>query len=381
VNNKVINIKYCGSDDFMKFHPVISTILGIVTVSILLILIGPNFSESTFGALGVIILILGGFIATYFTEDKKIRYSIYGGIILGALLGAFLGITQYKNLTWIFEGFITFVPFMGIGGFIGKMTDNIERQNFKKHFDKGFNPILTIIIGFVISTFFYYFLVGITRMYNPNHPLTVFVIIALISNVFGGFIATFFAKEKKIQYGLYAGILIFLSTIAMQLIYGTFHAMYYSLINMLVYLLFASIGGFIGKMTDNIERQNFKNHFDKGFNPIITIVMGFIITIFFDNLLLWITGTYNSNPLGAASFIIGAISLVIGGFIATFFAKDKKIQYGVCAGIIVIILSIVINGTNNESYYIIISKIAGYLLSAGFGGYIGIIVDKHLKNT
>lgn len=358
----------------MKFHPAISIILGIVTILMWFILagiLGLDFSKSisnTSGGATLIILILGGFVATYFTEDKKIRYSIYEGLIFTAFVGL------SKNLKLIFAAFIAYVLFIGIGGFIGKMTDNKERQNFKNHFEKGFNPIITIVMGFIVANFFYYLLLGITNIYTSYNIKTAALTIAVISNVIGGFTATFFAKEKKIQYGIYTGLIILISSLAMKLIHGTLHVNYSS-ISIVEYLLFAGIGGFIGKITDNTGRQSLKKRFNNGYNPIITIVMGYFIATFFNNSILLITCTYNSNPFGVTQFIVAAISFVIGGFTATFFAKEKKIQYGLYTGMIILIVNLVLQliygPTIHEPYYIKIGKIAGYLIASGIGGYLG----------
>jgi hypothetical protein len=266
VNNRVINIRYCGSDNFMKFHPVISIILGIIVLFVALIsmvvILGPVIARNTLGIIIFSLILIGaGFIATYFTKEKKIRYSLYEGIIIAALAAA-LAVIRHNDIITVISEFIVYPLTMGIGGFLGKITDKNYRKRFekgsKKGFNKGFNPILTIIAGIFIALVFSAFLELITGIYKYNFNV-----------------------------------------------------------------------------------KSFDLHF----------------------------------------FVVGAISFVIGGFIATFFAKEKKIQYGIYLGIILIMFSLVIHGTNNESYYIIIGKIAVYLLSAGFGGYIGVIVNKHLKNT
>jgi len=49
---------------------------------------------------------------------------------------------------------------------------------------------------------------------------------------------------------------------------------------------------------------------------------------------------------------------------------------------LVIIINILTHGLNiHESYYIRVGAAAGYLLSAGVGGYLRIIVAKHLKQN
>ena len=94
-----------------------------------------------------------------------------------------------------------------------------------------------------------------------------------------------------------------------------------------------------------------------------------------------------SITYGATDFIIGIISIFIGGFTTTFLVKKKKVLYGFFVGIIVIVLGLlklyaeVIHGSiiPESFYYIRIGSFAAYLLFAGIGGFIGIILSKRLK--
>lgn len=78
----------------MRFHPLISIFLGAVAIIVLfLILVGiqgvPNFNNKVIVAIffitAMLILLVGGFIATYFAMNIKIRYGIYLGLILASL--------------------------------------------------------------------------------------------------------------------------------------------------------------------------------------------------------------------------------------------------------------------------------------------------------
>jgi putative membrane protein (TIGR04086 family) len=247
-----------------------------------------------------------------------------------------------------------------------------------------FHPVISIILGIVVFFVTFFSAIAVLEYFlGRNALVAAFIIIPLIL-IGAGFIATYFTKEKKIRYSLYAGIII--AAVAATLAIMDNNNIIAVISEFIVYPLTMGIGGFLGKITDQNYRKRFsKKSFNKGFNPILTIITGIFIALLFSAFLELITGIYKYNftvtSFDLRFFVVGVISFVIGGFIATFFAKEKKIQYGVCVGIIVILLSIVIHGTNNESYYIIIGKFVGYLLSATIGGYIGIIINKHLQNT
>jgi hypothetical protein len=147
----------------MRFHPVISIFLGAVAIIVLfLILVGiqgvPNFNNEVFFDIFFItiifILLVGGFIATYFAMDMKIRYGIYLGLILASLetIGQ-SSLVGYKGIAIAILIFVLFSLVTGIGGFIAKMTEKNNRQLFKsKHLSDGFSPIIAVVVGFVVAT-------------------------------------------------------------------------------------------------------------------------------------------------------------------------------------------------------------------------------------
>ncbi len=76
---------------------------------------------------------------------------------------------------------------------LGRITD----KNTSWYY--SFNPVISIIIGLIYSYFFSGILGAIMGLdnYPVDSTLLYFFIIAVFSNVIGGFITTFMAKEKK----------------------------------------------------------------------------------------------------------------------------------------------------------------------------------------
>jgi putative membrane protein (TIGR04086 family) len=155
------------------------------------------------------------------------------------------------------------------------------------------------------------------------------------------------------------------------------------------------IGGMIGLMIDKNYRQSFKTkYWDKGFN-LIAIITGIIITFIIWFFVFFITYSiiHPTNPSIFTLVLIETAELIgisiIGGFIATFMAKEKQLLNGICAGLGIIIISIVINlytlikGHPNPymANHPLISIIAalGYFIAPTLGSYRAIVVAKHQK--
>ena len=132
----------------------------------------------------------------------------------------------------------------------------------------------------------------------------------------------------------------------------------------------------------------------KGYNPILAILTGVIITFACVGFLELIAGTYinnSTNFYGLINNIVGATAFLIGGFTTLFFAKEKNIEYGIYTGIISVTVSLLCHLYGNllwstsiiipETYYVFFGMITGYILAATAGGYLGTILNKHLKIT
>ena len=264
-----------------------------------------------------------------------------------------------------------------------------------------YNPILSIILGAFVIIVSLLTLIGIVGSPNLNNKIIggIFFIFATSMLLLGGFIATYFAREYenkiwygyKIRYAIYLGIILaFLETIGeISRNLSGYQGIGIAILFFVLFPLITGVGGFIAKMTNKNNRQSFKSkHLTNGFSPIIAIAVGFIIATICANLLDLISGINSAaTTFGVIDFVIGSISLLIGGFVTLFLVKEKKIQYGFYVAIIAIIISIlklyidILQGIAiHRSYVVIFGAFIGYLLFVGIGSYIGIMVAKHLNN-
>jgi putative membrane protein (TIGR04086 family) len=249
---------------------------------------------------------------------------------------------------------------------------------------KRFHQVISIIFGVIISFILYLIALSLFVDYWVN------VGIILFSYMLGGFIAVFYAREKKIQYALYEGILIMLiivllgnvasSDVNIAFLYG------------ILIILLAVIGGMIGLMMDKNFRQSFKTKYlDKGFS-LIAIITGIIITFIIWLFVSLITYSiiHPTNPSIFNSIEkAGLIGIsVIGGFIATFMVKEKQLLNGICVGlgiilsVIVLTVYAVIKGYPNPYLsrpLITLTANLGYILAPTVGSYLAIVVAKHQK--
>lgn len=164
-------------------------------------------------------------------------------------------------------------------------------------------PVRSIFLGLLV--FFVVFLI--------SESLHRFILLFL-SFFLGGFIVMYFAREKKLQYLFYEGILVLIfSTIMYRLSVNGF------IYSILFVLIFTLLGGIIGKFADQAVEKKSLN-----FHPVISIALGVIISfIIFDFVFSLIPIGVSDSIFQQISTIESMGSLVIGGFIATYFAKKK----------------------------------------------------------
>lgn len=142
-----------------------------------------------------------------------------------------------------------------------------------------FHPVISIFIGVIVS----FLLHLVTQSLFVYGWISIFY--STFSYIFGGFIAVFYAREKKIQYGLYEGILIILilnllAFIASSNVY-TISILYYGIF----VILLAILGGIIALITDK------KNY--NGFSPLLAIIGGSVIGY---SCIILLTSIINFNP-------------------------------------------------------------------------------------
>lgn len=114
---------FCGQKfnktNFISFHPVVSIILGIITFYILSYCLLAAFNGFRLGLqIMAITAIFGGFIATYFSKQKKMQYGIYAGASIFAIYTLLILVYQKSDASLVYA-FFTFLLFTSIGGSIG----------------------------------------------------------------------------------------------------------------------------------------------------------------------------------------------------------------------------------------------------------------------
>jgi hypothetical protein len=248
-----------------------------------------------------------------------------------------------------------------------------------------FHPFISISLGAIVCFILYLVAVlgfGANAWVGgtftvPNNPSWFGTFLLMLAFILSGFISTFFAKEKKINYGIFEGLsLIVIFSIWSAYIWSLNHHDITSntiFSNVMLFLL-VCVGSMFALTTDKEYG---------GFRPPIAIVAGSVIGYSCIILLVLLTGQSpdpNSYAVGMVSFIVGAVSCLIGGFVANFLSKEKKIKYGIYTGILIILIGLFQVLINMNGFYIHIYAFLGYFLSAGIGGYLAIVLDKHQKS-
>lgn len=243
-----------------------------------------------------------------------------------------------------------------------------------------FHPVLSIVLGVIVC--FVLYLIAVlcganawvwgTFSLHSGSSFGTFLIIS--SFIMGGFIATFFAREKKIKYGIFEGLCLILVFILWS---AYLWSLKHDVINVsktifsigMIFLL-VYVGGLFGLI--NNKKYN-------GFSPLPAVIAGSVIGYSCIDVLELMTGHLSTSIyLDVVSMVVGVVSFLIGGFITTFLSKDKKIRYGIYSGILITVISI-IQMSINKIIYISIFEFVGYVLSAAIGGYLAILLAKHLN--
>lgn len=224
----------------MKFHPVISIVLG-VTASFVLYLIALSLIGYGWvnGFLTIFSYIIGGFIAVFYARKKKIQYALYEGIILILILEFLTNFIVSSDVFVYFVYSISIFLLAMIGGMIGLMID----KNYS-----GFNPYISVLAGSFIGTA----CIGITSIlgYNPDslHLGMINIIGGIVSFMIGGFLSTILAKEKNVLDGFFTGvILLIIIAIPMQLLF--YMPIIIHILGFIIYFVSAVIGGYLAIIT------------------------------------------------------------------------------------------------------------------------------------
>ncbi|MGB9199933.1 hypothetical protein [Methanobacterium sp.] len=251
------------------------------------------------------------------------------------------------------------------------------------------HPVISIFSG-IIAIFIMLSILGIVTGQMMDGISSISGVILFFIFIIGGFIATYFSKDERIRYGAYSGLILSVLVIIIGHNYLGSNGIFMALADIVLISLTTGFGGFIAKLSEKNYRESFKTkNFTNGFSPIFAVIAGFIVATLSNSLLEFIFGINTlSTVYGVNDFITGIISLFIGGFVTTYLVKDEKIQYAIYVVIIAIIAGLlklyveIVHGsiiTESNYYYIRIASIVGYIIFAVIGGYLGIILSKHLN--
>ena len=230
-----------------------------------------------------------------------------------------------------------------------------------------FHLVVSVILGFIVSI-----VLGKTSLFLGNFSHS-FYLLGYVGFFFGGFVATYIAREANLKQGIYVGIILVLYYILVNIFSAS--VLYSVLINTIfLILVLTCFGGYFGKRgVDGSLRS---------FHPLAALIIGFIVTFV---LLIFIVAIMDFLlPDSTFSLIITVIlmgMLLIGGFTTTYISREKKLQYGIYLGVLTILFVLIWNflvlGQLTQFNPLVkILATAGYLLTPTIGGHIGIKISK-----
>jgi len=229
------------------------------------------------------------------------------------------------------------------------------------------NPAISIILGLIVFVIVFQLSRDLDR-----------IVLMVLAFFLAGFIAIYYSNDNKLQYLLLEGVLLLL-ILTVWSGFNFFNFLY----SILLILILTVPGGILGKLVDEKARLR-----SWSFHPVISIALGFIATI------LIFVFLYNLNPFGVSDFILQQlqrleliVSLLIGGFIVNYFVREKKLEYGIYLGLIMIIFDLLIlyifhgRGFLEEGFspISILLAIIVYILTPTIGSYLSIKNSKKPK--
>lgn len=134
-SNKIFEMKdrYKADPDYLKknkgYNTIVAIILAYIITGILKYSLKFIPSDLLAGFVGILIIILGGFIATYISRSNKSIIGLYYGLL--EVIGILIIVLISKNgLSFYSALFLISIPILGfIGGYIGRIL--------KLHMNKG----------------------------------------------------------------------------------------------------------------------------------------------------------------------------------------------------------------------------------------------------
>jgi len=248
----------------MKFHPTLSIFLGFLFILFGMAIALEIFRSNPFtvftAPIYFIIIILGGFIASYLSNKKRILYGSYLGIVTDVFLLLFMFAGPLPNS--IYNGYLIFLGvvsiaiitllFTSIGGLIAVLINDNDRKLFKvKYWKNGIDVFPAIIIG-IITTFIIYS--GLIFASNNSSQTAInytILTIGVIAYFIGGLVTILLANDRKIKYGLITGIITFMigGLLKLYAIMSGFPILNESYLFMVIfsilYIISAAFGGYI----------------------------------------------------------------------------------------------------------------------------------------
>jgi len=115
-----------------KYHPIIAIILGNLIIGFLISFVRYLPKSYLADILTILILVLGGFAATYLSRTNRARMGFYNNLIysVGALMGLIFIFKTGLTISSILILFLIF-PILGLlGGFIAKkLRSSLDKQS------------------------------------------------------------------------------------------------------------------------------------------------------------------------------------------------------------------------------------------------------------
>lgn len=114
----------------LKFDIPITELIWGVFIGIVLMFVLNFFIDPLSLVVG---LIVGGFITTYYSKEKKVRYGFYTGLIVLLLFMSIMviigGISAYNiNFFVIVSDLIVFAGFATLGGLIARVINDVQKH-------------------------------------------------------------------------------------------------------------------------------------------------------------------------------------------------------------------------------------------------------------
>jgi len=130
------------------------------------------------------------------------------------------------------------------------MINEKYRLSFYNKHEFSFNPLIAVIVGVVITFLCYIFMIYLAEFSYGISSVNLYgtlLLFGVISLIVGSFASTFVAKDKKIQYGIYSGLIFIIYKLLADVTHiNVVQRNYYIIIiNIVGYVFLAIIGSYL----------------------------------------------------------------------------------------------------------------------------------------